>query len=120
MKELRQRVQLHLDRRVLSDENRRLRQRLDKSFGFEGIVGHSRTMEELLEKYPEEDCRIIFRGPAEKLADAWLQKYKTDLGTKKPIERYDNLPEYDAAEMEGDILIILWGNGMAEIRGGVQ
>jgi two-component system NtrC family response regulator/two-component system response regulator HydG len=35
---------------VLSDENRRLRQRLDKSFGFEGIVGHSRTMEELLEK----------------------------------------------------------------------
>jgi DNA-binding NtrC family response regulator len=50
MQELRQRVQLHLDRRVLNDENRRLRQRLDKSFGFEGIVGHSRTMEELLEK----------------------------------------------------------------------
>jgi DNA-binding NtrC family response regulator len=50
MQELRQRVQLHLDRRVLSDENRRLRQRLEKSFGFEGIVGHSRAMEELLEK----------------------------------------------------------------------
>jgi DNA-binding NtrC family response regulator len=50
MQELRQRVQLHLDRRVLSDENRKLRQRLDKSFGFEGIVGHSRAMEELLEK----------------------------------------------------------------------
>ncbi len=50
MQELRQRVQLHLDRRVLSDENRRLRQRLDKSFGFEGIVGHSQAMETLLEK----------------------------------------------------------------------
>jgi DNA-binding NtrC family response regulator len=50
MQELRQRVQLHLDRRVLSDENRRLRQRLDKSFGFEGIVGHSQAMEALLEK----------------------------------------------------------------------
>jgi DNA-binding NtrC family response regulator len=50
MQELRQRVQLHLDRRVLTDENRRLRQRLDKSFGFEGIVGHSRAMEELLER----------------------------------------------------------------------
>jgi DNA-binding NtrC family response regulator len=48
--ELRQRVQLHLERRVLSDENRRLRERLEKSYGFEGIVGHSRAMEEVLEK----------------------------------------------------------------------
>jgi DNA-binding NtrC family response regulator len=31
MQELRQRVQLHLDRRALSKENRRLRERLDKS-----------------------------------------------------------------------------------------
>ncbi len=50
MQELRQRVQLHLDRRVLSDENRRLRERLHKSFGFEGIVGHSRAMEQVIEK----------------------------------------------------------------------
>jgi DNA-binding NtrC family response regulator len=50
VQELRQRVQLQLERRVLSDENRRLRQRLDKSFGFEGIVGRSTAMEELLER----------------------------------------------------------------------
>ena len=50
VQELRQRVQLQLERRVLSDENRRLRQRLEKSFGFEGIVGHSNGMEELLER----------------------------------------------------------------------
>jgi two-component system NtrC family response regulator/two-component system response regulator HydG len=50
VQELRQRVQLQLERRVLSDENRRLRLRLDKSFGFEGIVGHSIAMEELLER----------------------------------------------------------------------
>lgn len=50
MQELRQRVQLHLDRRVLSDENRRLKERLQKSFGFEGIVGHSQAMERVLEK----------------------------------------------------------------------
>jgi DNA-binding NtrC family response regulator len=50
MQELRQRVQLHLERRVLTDENRRLRQRLEKSFGFEGIVGHSQGMEALLER----------------------------------------------------------------------
>ena len=50
MQELRQRVQLQLERRVLSDENRRLRQRLEKSFGFEGIVGHSTAMERVLER----------------------------------------------------------------------
>jgi DNA-binding NtrC family response regulator len=50
MQELRQRVQLHLERRVLSDENKRLRQRLEKSFGFAGIVGHSLAMEDLLER----------------------------------------------------------------------
>lgn len=50
VQELRQRVQLHLERRALSTENRRLKQRLDKSFGFEGIVGHSRGMEEVLER----------------------------------------------------------------------
>ena len=50
MRELRQRVQLQLERRVLSDENQRLRQRLEKSFGFEGIVGHTSAMEQLLER----------------------------------------------------------------------
>ncbi len=50
MQELRQRVQLHLERRVLSDENRKLKQRLDKSFGFEGIVGHSPAMEAVLDR----------------------------------------------------------------------
>jgi two-component system NtrC family response regulator/two-component system response regulator HydG len=50
VQELRQRVQMQLERRVLSDENRRLRQRLEKSFGFEGIVGHSSAMEELIER----------------------------------------------------------------------
>jgi two-component system NtrC family response regulator/two-component system response regulator HydG len=50
VQELRQRVQLQLERRALSSENRRLRERLDKSFGFEGIVGHSRGMEEVLDR----------------------------------------------------------------------
>jgi len=50
VQELRQRVQLHLERRALSTENRALRERLDKSFGFEGIVGHSRGMEEVIDR----------------------------------------------------------------------
>lgn len=59
MQELRRRVQLHLERRTLSDENQRLRQRLDKSYGFEGIVGHSRPMEELYER-----MRIVAPAPS--------------------------------------------------------
>lgn len=59
MQELRRRVQLHLERRTLSDENRRLRQRLDKSYGFEGIIGHSRPMEELYER-----MRIVAPAPS--------------------------------------------------------
>lgn len=59
MQELRRRVQLHLERRVLSDENRRLRQRLEKSFGFEGIVGRSRPMEELFER-----TRVVAPAPS--------------------------------------------------------
>jgi len=58
MQELRQRVRLHLERRVLSAENRRLRQRLSKNFGFDGIVGHSKAMEELIER-----LRIVAPAP---------------------------------------------------------
>jgi len=58
MQELRQRVQLHLERRILSDENRRLKERLSKNFGFDGIVGHSKAMEELLER-----LRIVAPAP---------------------------------------------------------
>jgi len=59
MQELRRRVGLHLERRALSDENRRLRQRLDKSYGYEGIVGHSRSMEELYER-----MRVVAPAPS--------------------------------------------------------
>jgi len=50
VQELRQRVQLHLERRALSTENRKLRERLDKSFGFDGIVGHSPAMEKVIDR----------------------------------------------------------------------
>jgi two-component system NtrC family response regulator/two-component system response regulator HydG len=59
MQELRRRVELHLDRRLLSDENRRLRQRLEKSYGFEEIIGHTRVMEELYER-----MRVVAPAPS--------------------------------------------------------
>jgi len=59
MQELRRRVELHLDRRLLTDENRRLRQRLEKSYGFEEIIGHTRVMEELYER-----MRVVAPAPS--------------------------------------------------------
>ncbi len=59
MQELRRRVELQLERRALSDENVRLRRRLEKSFGFEGIIGHSRPMEELFDR-----MRVVAPAPS--------------------------------------------------------
>jgi DNA-binding NtrC family response regulator len=59
MQELRKRVQLHLDRRVLRRENIDLKKRIDKRFGFENIVGHSVAMESLLDK-----LRLVAPAPS--------------------------------------------------------
>ena len=59
MQELRKRVQLHLDRRVLQRENTDLKRRIDKWFGFENIVGHSSAMESLLER-----LRLVAPAPS--------------------------------------------------------
>ena len=59
MKELRTRVQLHLDRRVLQRENIDLKKRIDKRYGFENIVGHSAAMESLLDR-----LRLVAPAPS--------------------------------------------------------
>jgi DNA-binding NtrC family response regulator len=59
MQELRKRVQLHLDRRVLQRENIDLKKRIDKRFGFESIVGHSAPMEALLDR-----LRLVAPAPS--------------------------------------------------------
>ncbi len=48
--ELRRRVELQLDRRNLSRENRELEERLAKFFGFDNIIGRSPAMERVLER----------------------------------------------------------------------
>jgi len=48
--ELRRRVELQLDRSVLTRETRDLKQRIEKLVGFENIVGTSRAMQEVLER----------------------------------------------------------------------
>ena len=59
MQELRQRVQLHLERRMLQRENVDLRQRVDKLYGFENIIGHSAAMESLIER-----LRLVAPAPS--------------------------------------------------------
>ena len=59
MQELRKRVQLHLERRVLQRENVDLRQRVDKLYGFENIIGHSAAMESLIER-----LRLVAPAPS--------------------------------------------------------
>ena len=59
MQELRKRVQLHLDRRVLQRENTDLKRRIDKWYGFDNIVGHSSAMESLLER-----LRLVAPAPS--------------------------------------------------------
>ncbi len=59
MQELRKRVQLQLDRRVLQRENIDLKKRIDKRYGFENIVGHSAAMEGLLDR-----LRLVAPAPS--------------------------------------------------------
>lgn len=59
MQELRKRVQLHLERRVLQRENVDLKRRIDKLYGFDNIVGHSAAMESLMEK-----LRLVAPAPS--------------------------------------------------------
>ena len=77
--------------------------------------------EDILKRYPEEDSRTIWKGPAAYLIEAWKTKYnEEDLTKLKPIAWFHNLPEYDVAELEGDRIAIMWENGTAEIREGVE
>ena len=76
--------------------------------------------QDILSRYQEEDSRIIWKGQAKDLVEAWRTAYEEDLGTLKPIARFDNSPMYDSAELEGGRVVITWGDGTAEIREGVE
>jgi DNA-binding NtrC family response regulator len=56
--ELRRRVETQLENRLLNREARELKERLDKTFGFENIIGRSRSMEQLLER-----VRVVAPAP---------------------------------------------------------
>jgi len=79
--------------------------------------------QDILNRYPEEDSRTIWKGPTEALGRAWTLTYDEDLTKLKPIARFNNpfaKPGYDSAELEGGRVVIVWDNGTAEIREGVE
>lgn len=57
--ELRRRVELHLNQRSLARENRQLQERIDKTYGFDTILGRSQVMLELFER-----LRVVAPAPS--------------------------------------------------------
>ncbi|MCP4900027.1 MAG: hypothetical protein GY906_23915 [bacterium] len=76
-------------------------------------------------RYPEEDCRIPWRGKPEDLLDAWKEMYDEDLRTLEPVTT-QRTTEYDAVERTGGRVAIVWKmprpilKQQAEIRVGVE
>ena len=74
----------------------------------------------VLDRYPSEDSRIIWQGPAEGLAAAWAAQGWADLKKLKQLDRCDCL-DHAAAEYDSGRVAIFWRDRkQAEIRMGVE
>ncbi len=83
-----------------------------------------RTKEDILDRYPEEDSEVIWKGEPNDLFDAWRTAFKEPITKAQPITRCKAF-DHDAAEFEGGRVAILWhamGNNLkqAEIRKGKE
>lgn len=79
---------------------------------------------DILARYPESDCRILWRGPRDKLIEAWQELFSEDLRTLTPIAK-SVTPFARAAEYEDGRVAVLFepASGVtrhAEIREGVE
>lgn len=80
----------------------------------------TRVVEDILDRYPESDCRQVWRGDPAELFDQWRAIYKEPLEGLNPIKRSKAF-DHDAAEYGGGRVVILWhamGNNLkqCEIR----
>ena len=62
---------------------------------------------DILARYPEEDCEIIYKGPASGMQEAWAA---SQLAHKTPISVAD-MEEYRAQKYEGGWVVIEWKDG---------
>lgn len=75
---------------------------------------------DILDRYPEGDSRIVWKGDAESLVEIWAREYNGECLTALTPLTQSNLPERDVIELEGGRIAILWRDGTAEIRIGVE
>jgi hypothetical protein len=74
----------------------------------------------ILIRYPEGDCRIVWKGPVSELFDMWWKCYDEDLAKLKPLATCD-FDDFRAAELNGGRVAIVWKDEQkAEIRQGVE
>ncbi len=61
----------------------------------------------ILDRYPEEDSRTLWKGPLSGLEEAWLTIHQKPLGEYTPIETCE-ARDYRAAEFDHGVVVISW------------
>ncbi len=80
---------------------------------------------DILLRYPKEDSRMIWEGPAGELITEWEKRYNEHLPDLIPLVRC-NVDSHKAAEFEGGRVAVIWkereqiGIQRAEIREGIE
>lgn len=91
-------------------------------WGTKGLFGAVAVAcgEDILDRYPKEDSRIIWKGQLDALIPAWRQHYKEELAELTSIARC-NFPDHSVVEYDsGRIAIAYPETSSAEIREGVK
>jgi hypothetical protein len=72
--------------------------------------------DDVMARYPKEDCRIVWEGSVSCLPDAWRKEYGKDIASSTMEKRHRNF-EYNAGEFTRGRLAIHWTEtNKAEIR----
>ena len=76
--------------------------------------------DDILSRYPDSDCEVVWSGRASDLVEIWKKKFNEDLETLVPITKCDAF-DYRAAEYEGGRVAVFYTNSrQAEIRRGKE
>ncbi len=75
--------------------------------------------EDILSRYPEEDSRKVWAGPAVGLVAAWKVAFGDDLHQLTPVAKCTDL-DCRALEFDGGRVAIVWSDDTAEIREGKE
>jgi hypothetical protein len=65
------------------------------------------VVDDILDRYPESDSRLVWSGFPDELFDAWRSAFSEPLKGLTPIARSQSF-DHDAAEFEGGRVAILW------------